>query len=94
MKYRDLFYEKERQMCHYYKEESNVEQLFDIFQKTEIECEKLIKKNLPEPAYELALLCSNTLNLLDARGTLSQIERKSYILRVRNLVKGVCERVV
>jgi len=94
MKYRDLFYEKERQMCHYYKEESNVEQLFDIFQKTEIECEKLIKKNLPEPAYELALLCSNTLNLLDARGTLSQIERKSYILRVRNLVKGACERVV
>ena len=42
----------------------------------------------------MALNCSNILNLLDARGALSQIERKSYILRVRNLVKGVCERVV
>lgn len=94
LKYSDLFFEKERQMCHYYKDESNIENLFDQFQKSEIECEKLTAKNLPEAAYEMALNCSNTLNLLDARGALSQIERKSYILRVRNLVKGVCEEII
>ncbi len=94
LKYADIFKDKEREMSHYYNDESNIENLFDYFQKTEIECEKMIAKNLLEPAYELALACSNTLNLLDARSALSQIERASYILRVRNLVKKVCERIV
>ena len=94
LKYADIFKDKEREMSYYYNDESNVENLFDYFQKTEIECEKMVEKNLLEPAYELALACSNTLNLLDARSALSQIERASYILRVRNLVKKICERVV
>jgi glycyl-tRNA synthetase alpha chain len=94
MKYKDLFYDKEYEMSFYYNEEANIENLFEQFQKTEIECEKLIAKKLIEPAYELALTCSNTLNLLDARSALSQVERASYILRVRNLVKKVCENII
>lgn len=89
--YKDLFHDKEYEMSFYYNEEANIGNLFKQFQKTEIECEKLIAKKLIEPAYELALNCSNTLNLLDARSALSQVERASYILRVRNLVKKVCE---
>lgn len=92
--YGDIFKNKEYEMSCYYNDESNIENLFDYFKKTEIECEKMIEKNLLEPAYELALICSNTLNLLDARSAISQIERKSYILRVRNLVKKICERIV
>lgn len=89
--YADLFKDKEYEMSFYYNEGANVENLFEQFQKTENECEKLIAKELVEPAYELALICSNTLNLLDARSALSQVERASYILRVRNLVKKICE---
>jgi glycyl-tRNA synthetase alpha chain len=92
--YADLFKQKEYEMSFYYNEEANIDHLFDAFNKNEAECEKLIAKNLVEPAYELALVCSNTLNLLDARAALSQVERASYILRVRNLVKKVCEVVV
>lgn len=91
LSYRDLFYNKEYEMSFYYNEEASIENLFEQFQKTELECERLVGKGLVEPAYELALLCSNTLNLLDARSALSQVERASYILRVRNLVKKICE---
>lgn len=94
LKYGDIFKQKEYEMSCYYNDESNVENLFDYFQKTETECEKLIEKKLFEPAYELALACSNTLNLLDARSALSQIERASYIFRVRNLVKKICEGMI
>ncbi|MFT4967488.1 MAG: glycyl-tRNA synthetase alpha chain [Candidatus Deianiraeaceae bacterium] len=89
--YGDIFKDKEYEMSFYYNEESNTENLFNLFQNAEKECNNLIHKMLPEPAYELALSCSNTLNLLDARSELSQIERASYILRVRNLVKKICE---
>lgn len=89
--YADLFKQKEYEMSFYYNEEANIDNLFAHFNKTESECKNLISKNLIEPAYELALQCSNTLNLLDARSALSQIERASYILRVRTLVKKICE---
>lgn len=92
--YGDLFFEKERQMSHYYNDESNIKNLFENFNKTEEECKKMIEKQLPEAAYELALSCSNILNLLDARSALSQVERASYILRVRTLVKEVCEVLI
>lgn len=92
--YADLFKQREYEMSFYYNKESDVDYLLHLFKKNEEECEKLIEKNLTEPAYELALVCSNTLNLLDARSALSQIERASYILRVRNLVKKVCEMIV
>lgn len=89
--YTDLFKQKEYEMSFYYNEDADIGNLFEHFEKTETECEKLIAKNLGEPAYELALQCSNTLNILDARSALSQIERTSYILRVRTLVKKICE---
>ena len=43
------------------------------------------RPGLPLPAYESALKCSHTFNLLDARGAISVTERAEYIKRVRAL---------
>jgi glycyl-tRNA synthetase alpha chain len=40
-------------------------------------------------AYELALKCSHTFNLLDARGAISVTERVGVMARIRNLIVGV-----
>ncbi|HWP31473.1 MAG TPA: glycine--tRNA ligase subunit alpha [Fimbriimonadales bacterium] len=42
------------------------------------------------PAFDLALKCSHTFNLLDSRGALSPTERGAYINRVRALVRNCC----
>ena len=39
---------------------------------------------LPLPAYDYALKCSHTFNLLDARGAISVTERANFIKRVRD----------
>jgi glycyl-tRNA synthetase alpha chain len=42
-------------------------------------------------AYELALKCSHTFNLLDARGAISVTERVGLMARIRNLIVGVAK---
>jgi glycyl-tRNA synthetase alpha chain len=42
-------------------------------------------------AYELALKCSHTFNLLDARGAISVTERVGIMARIRNLIVGVAK---
>ena len=42
-------------------------------------------------AYELALKCSHTFNLLDARGAISVTERVGVMARIRNLIIGVAK---
>jgi glycyl-tRNA synthetase alpha chain len=42
-------------------------------------------------AYELALKCSHTFNLLDASGAISVTERVGVMARIRNLIVGVAK---
>jgi glycyl-tRNA synthetase alpha chain len=42
-------------------------------------------------AYDYVLKCSNTFNLLDARGAISVTERVGVIARVRKLAVGVAQ---
>ncbi len=59
--------------------------LFALFDSYEKECKRLITEcQLPLPAYDYALKCSHTFNLLDARGAISVTERADYIKRVRD----------
>ncbi len=83
--YGDIYKEAERQWSIYNFEEADVEMLKKTFEMFEREGFRLIEKNLPIPAYDYALKCSHTFNLLDARGALSVTERARYIARVRNL---------
>ncbi len=83
--YGDIYKEAERQWSIYNFEEADVDMLKKTFDMFEKEGFRLIEKNLPIPAYDYALKCSHTFNMLDARGALSVTERARYIGRVRNL---------
>ncbi len=89
--YGDVYHQNEVEMSSFNFDEANVDFLFQCFDTYESECQKLIDKNLPLPAYEMVLKASHTFNLLDARHAISVTERQRYILRVRNLAKSVAE---
>ena len=52
--------------------ESDPQMLFTLFDAYEKECKRLLERELPLPAYDYALKCSHTFNLLDARGAISR----------------------
>lgn len=91
--YGEVFKEREVQFSHYYKEVANTDVLIKNFNEFEEEAKILCDKNLYYPAYEQALKASATLNVLDARGVLSQAERTNNILRVRTLVKNILSQI-
>ncbi len=89
--YGDVFHQNEVEMSEFNFDHANVDFLFSCFDTYEKECQKLIEKDLPLPAYEMVLKASHTFNLLDARHAISVTERQRFILRVRNLSKSVAE---
>ncbi|WP_031433834.1 glycine--tRNA ligase subunit alpha [Methylomarinum vadi] len=89
--YGDVFHQNEVEMSAFNFDEANVDFLFHSFDTYEKECQKLIDKDLPLPAYEMVLKASHAFNLLDARHAISVTERQRYILRVRNMSKSVAE---
>ncbi|WP_305910273.1 glycine--tRNA ligase subunit alpha [Methylomarinum sp. Ch1-1] len=89
--YGDVFHQNEVEMSAFNFDEANVEFLFSCFETYERECQQLIEKDLPLPAYEMVLKASHAFNLLDARHAISVTERQRYILRVRNMSKSVAE---
>ncbi len=89
--YGDVFHQNEVEMSAFNFDEANVDFLFTCFDTYEKDCDKLIHKDLPLPAYEMVLKASHAFNLLDARHAISVTERQRYILRVRNMSKSVAE---
>lgn len=89
--YRDLFYQSEVENSSFILEHANIFQLLKQFEFAQNESLNLIEKCLVIPAFEQALKASHLLNLLDARGAISAIERAGYISKVRSLVKTICE---
>ena len=89
--YGDVFLQNEKEMSAYNFEEAPVEALFRAFETHEHECQRLIKADLPLPAYEMTLKASHTFNLLDARHAISVTERQGYILRVRTMARAVAQ---
>lgn len=89
--YGDVFLENEKQFSAYNLEYADTAQLLRHFDDAEKECETLLGKDLPLPAYDQCIKASHRFNLLDARGVISVTERASYIARVRALAKACCE---
>lgn len=89
--YRDLFFQNEKEMSAYNFDQANTHVLFTHFGDYECECQTLLEKALPLPAYEMMLKASHTFNVLDARHALSVTERQDYILRVRALAHAVAQ---
>ena len=89
--YGDVFKQNEVEMSEFNFDCANVDLLFSYFEDCEVQCNKLIKMNLPLPAYEQVLKASHYFNLLDARKAVSVTERQRFILRVRTLARLVAQ---
>lgn len=89
--YGDVFLQQEREFSAFNLQYANTERLFRHFDDAEDECNALLEKQLPLPAYDFCLKASHLLNLLDARGVIGVTERAAYIGRVRSLAKGCAE---
>jgi glycyl-tRNA synthetase alpha chain len=60
---------------------------FDLFDKYEAECKRLIEAGLVLPAYDYCMKSSHVFNILDARGAISVTERQRFIGRVRGMAR-------
>ncbi len=89
--YGDIYHQNEVEQSTYNFELADTESLFQWFDVCEAQCQVLIDKQLPLPAYEQVMKASHTFNLLDARHAISVTERQRFILRVRTLSRGVAE---
>ncbi|WP_028080167.1 glycine--tRNA ligase subunit alpha [Solimonas soli] len=91
--YGDVYHQNEVEQSTYNFEYADTAALFERFNTSEAECQKLLalETPLPLPAYERMVACSHAFNLLDARGAISVTERQAYILRVRTLARACAE---
>jgi len=87
IKYKDIFYQSEKEFSAYNFEHANTDFLFKIFEMVETECKSLLDKKLSLPAYDQCLKASHVFNLLDSRGAIGVAQRAGYISRIRDLVK-------
>lgn len=83
--YRDVYHRNEVEQSKYNFEHADTAALFQLFQAASDESVKLAAEGLALPAYDQAMKCSHTFNLLDARGAISVAERANYIRRIREL---------
>ncbi len=88
IKYKDIFFQAEKEFSAYNFECANTEYLLKNFEIAEFECKSLLEKKLPLPAYDQCLKASHIFNLLDARGSIGVAQRTEYISRIRDLAKG------
>ena len=88
VKYKDVFFQAEKEFSAYNFEFANTETLLKNFEFTENECKSLLEKKLSLPAYDQCLKSSHIFNLLDSRGVIGVAERTGYINRIRELAKG------
>ena len=87
--YGEIFAQPELEMSTYYLDEADVaaqRQLFEIYQA---EAARLLDKRLPVPAYHYVLKCSQTFNVLDARGAIGTTERARAFARMRRMAHDV-----
>jgi glycyl-tRNA synthetase alpha chain len=89
--YGEVFKRAEYEFSAYNFEQADTKLLFRHFLDAEQECQALLARKLPLPAYDQCIKASHTFNLLEARGVISVTERAAYIGRVRALAKACCE---
>jgi glycyl-tRNA synthetase alpha chain len=93
--YGDVFKQAEEEYSRFNFEHADALILFQHFKDAEAECRLLLERGdaggrhlMALPAYDQCIKASHVFNLLDSRGVISVTERKSYILRVRELAKA------
>jgi glycyl-tRNA synthetase alpha chain len=86
--------QEEYELSRYYFEVADVGFLQSLFEGYEREANRCLKEGLVLPAYECALKCSHSFNVLDARGAVSVTERVGLMKRVRDLAVGCAKAYV
>ncbi len=89
--YGDVRLQEEVEFSRHNFEAADVDRQLRLFREYEDEGHRLLKLGLLLPAYDYALRCSHTFNVLEARGAISVTERTAFIQRVRRLAVG-CAR--
>ena len=87
--YGQIYHLNEYEQSRFNFEVSDQDMLLRHFDDYERQCKSLCDEALLWPAYDFAMKCSHTFNLLDARGAISITERTAYIGRVRVLASAV-----
>jgi len=92
--YGQLRHPWEVEYSHFHFEESDPAFYFELFDRYEAECHRLLKRHLTLPAYEHCMKSSHAFNVLDARGAISVTERARFIGRVRAMARACAEAYV
>ncbi len=92
--YGEVRHQDEVESSKYYFEVADVAFLEEQFEGLEREARRCLEAGIVLPAYECALRCSHTFNVLDARGAVSVTERVALIKRVRDLAVACAEAYV
>jgi len=80
---------EEFELSKYCFEVADIERHQKMFELFEQEAFHALAADLPLAAYDYALKCSHTFNVLDARGAVSVTERPGFIARVRKMTCAV-----
>ncbi|HEY0514367.1 MAG TPA: glycine--tRNA ligase subunit alpha [Thermoanaerobaculia bacterium] len=86
--------QEEYELSRYYFEVADVSFLQSLFEGYEREAKQCLEAGLVLPAYECALKCSHSFNVLDARGAVSVTERVGLMKRVRDLAVACAKAYV
>ncbi|ETZ07598.1 glycine--tRNA ligase alpha subunit [Holospora obtusa F1] len=88
--YGDLFLAQEKDFSRYYFEHTCSSKLTEMFHYTLEHAERVLSSSMIFSAYELCMQASHVFNMLEASGTLSSVQKGSYILKIRELVHACC----
>ncbi len=84
----------EQQHSRYYFEVADVERLRSLYDLCQAEAATALQAGLLLPAYDYALKCSHTFNVLDTRGAVGVTERARFFGDMRALVRQVAQGYV
>ncbi|MEL6712048.1 MAG: glycine--tRNA ligase subunit alpha [Pseudomonadota bacterium] len=96
MKYNQIYNRilsiEEKQFAQYNVSLHNTKTLIDKFDYCSSECHILLNKGLCLPAYKFVCEACDVFNLLCSKGVLSVVQKEEYTIKVRDLVRLVCEK--
>ena len=81
--YGDVNLQSEKEHSRYYFEVAGVDRLRKLYELYKSEAESALNVGLVLPAYDYALKCSHTFNVLDTRGSIGTTERAVFFREMR-----------
>ena len=92
--YGDVNLQSEQEYSRYYFEVAGMDRLRSLYDLYKSEAESALNVGLVLPAYDYALKCSHTFNVLDTRGSIGTTERAVFFRDMRGLVRRIAQRYI